>query len=53
MAEDIIDDIIENAIIEEKEGEISPTPTMTSKASTTIGKVRKDRRDKGQKKTYS
>ena len=50
MATDIIDSIIENAIIEEEEEEVSPNPTMMSKATTTLGKVRKERVDKGEVK---
>jgi hypothetical protein len=47
MAKDIIDENIENAIIEE---ETSPNPTILSIASTTFGKVRKSRSDKGGKR---
>jgi hypothetical protein len=49
MARDIIDDIIENAIIEEEE--LSPTPSMMSIRSTLLGKAkRKSRSDIGKKR---
>lgn len=48
MARDIIDDIIENAIIEE---ELSPTPSMMSMRSTILGEEkRKSRSDIGKKR---
>jgi hypothetical protein len=50
MAKDIIDDIIENAIIEKEEEELSPTPSMMSMRSTILGKVRKSRSDIGKKR---
>ncbi len=49
MANDIIDDIIENAIIEEEE-QISSTPTMMSQATTILDKVRKSRSCIGKKR---